>query len=233
MEAMAGPLFGVLLGMRHACEPDHLAAISTLVAREDGERARPGLLLGVFWGFGHTAALLAVAVALTVLQARLPARLADAFELGVALMLLGLGARALRRAVTTGSEGPRRPHVHGSERHEHGAGNGHVHLGRWTLAIRPLAVGVVHGLAGSGALTALVFASLPGTHARLAYIALFGLGSVAGMALLSGAAGWPLARLGRRPAAARALSAATGVFSIGFGLFWGWSSLWRCLEIFP
>lgn len=227
MDAMVGPLFGIVLGMRHACEPDHVAALSTLLARRDGERARPGLLLGLFWGFGHTAALLAVAIALTALQRRLPARLADAFELGVAAMLLALGARALRQAVTKGSAGPRRLHAHGAERHEHGADHGYVQLGRWTLAVRPLAVGMIHGLAGSGALTALVFAGLPGTRARLEYVALFGLGSALGMALLSGLAGWSLARLGRRPAAARALGIAAGLFSIGLGLAWGGAIVYR------
>ena len=72
----------------------------------------------------------------------------------------------------------------------------HVHIGAWTLARRPLLVGAVHGLAGSGALTALVLATLPSTAARLTYMALFGLGSTLGMAALSGLLGWPLARVG-------------------------------------
>ena len=85
----------------------------------------------------------------------------------------------------------------------------------------------MHGLAGSGALTALVLASLPGTSARLLYVALFGAGSVLGMGLLSGLAGWPLARLGRRPAAARVLAGATGLLSIGLGIAWGWPLIGR------
>jgi ABC-type nickel/cobalt efflux system permease component RcnA len=225
MEAVAGSLLGVLFGMRHACEPDHLAAISTLVAEE--RSARRGLLLGLFWGLGHTAALLAVAVALTLLRAGLPAKVADVFELGVALMLLALGARALARA--EGSAGPRKLHAHGGTRHEHEASAGHVHLGRWTLAGRPLVVGIVHGLAGSGALTAVALASLPSSGARLAYVALFGFGSILGMAALSGLVGWPLAHFGRRPAAARALAASTGLFSIGLGVFWGWPLAARIL----
>jgi ABC-type nickel/cobalt efflux system permease component RcnA len=225
MEALAGSLLGVLFGMRHACEPDHLAAISTLVAEE--RSARKTLLLGLFWGLGHTAALLGVAVALTVLRAGLPPGLADAFELGVALMLLALGARALSRAAREGSSGPRKLHAHGRAQHEHEAAGGHVHLGRWTLAGRPLIIGIVHGLAGSGALTAVALASLPSNAARLAYVALFGFGSILGMAALSGIAGWPLAHFGRRPAAARALAAATGLFSIGLGLFWGWPLVTR------
>lgn len=230
METLAGSLLGVLLGMRHACEPDHLAAISTLVAGRDRPRASGGLALGVFWGLGHTAALLGVAVVLTLLQARLPPKLADGFELGVAVMLLALGARALKRAAVEGRAGPRLLHAHGAERHEHETGVGHLHLGAWTFAYRPLLVGVIHGLAGSGALTAVVLAGLPSASARLLYIALFGFGSMLGMALLSGLVGWPLARVGQRPAVARLLGGATGLFSIALGFFWGWPLLARLLR---
>ena len=230
MEALAGSLLGVLLGMRHACEPDHLAAISTLVAGRGSRRAGGGLALGLFWGLGHTAALLGVALALTLLKTTLSPRLADGFELGVAIMLLALGARALKRAAEEGSAGPRLLHAHGGHRHVHETGVGHVHLGGWTLACRPLLVGVIHGLAGSGALTAVVLAGLPGAAARLIYIALFGLGSMLGMALLSGLVGWPLARIGHRPAVARLLGGATGLFSIALGLFWGWPLLGRLLH---
>lgn len=230
MEPLAGSLFGVLLGMRHACEPDHLAALSTLLGRSVNRRAGGGIALGLFWGLGHTLALLGVALALTFLQATFPPRLADAFELGVALMLLALGARALRQAAAEGRAGPRQVHAHGGERHEHETGDGHLHLGSWTFACRPLLVGVVHGLAGSGALAALVLAGLPNASARLLYIALFGLGSMLGMALLSGLLGWPLARFGHRSGAARALAGATGLFSIGLGLAWGWPLLDRLLR---
>jgi len=220
MDSISGAMLGALLGMRHAGEPDHLAAIGTLVAEE--RTARGGLRLGAFWGLGHTLSLLAVAVLLTAFQSRLPARVADLFELGVAIMLLALGVRAVARAVREGGSGPSTIHAHGADRHEHRGPAGHVHLGPWTLSWRPLLVGIVHGLAGSGALTALVLASLPTTSARLWYVALFGLGSIAGMAALSGLAGWPLARLGRRPAAARFLSGATGAFSIVLAIAWGW-----------
>jgi hypothetical protein len=86
-------------------------------------------------------------------------------------------------------------------------------------------VGLVHGLAGSGALTSLAMVNLPSTATRLVYIGLFGLGSVVGMALLSGLLGWPLFHMSRRPLAARFLAAATGLASILMGIFW----LWRFL----
>src|SRR3954462_10196237 len=93
MDSISGAVLGVLLGMRHAGEPDHLAAIGTLVAEE--RSARGGLRLGAFWGLGHTIALFAVAALLAALQATMPVRVADLFELGVAFMLLALGARAV------------------------------------------------------------------------------------------------------------------------------------------
>ena len=104
-----------------------------------------------------------------------------------------------------------------------------MHIGRWTLARRPLLVGAVHGLAGSGALTALVLTTLPTTAARIAYMALFGLGSTLGMAALSGVLGWPLARLGTHHAVARGISLAVGCLSIGLGLVWGYPFVFRLL----
>src|SRR3954468_8769408 len=96
MEIAAGSTLGAVLGMRHALEPDHLAAVSTLVAEEP--RSSRAVLLGVCWGVGHTLALVAVGAALIGVRAEMPPRLTDAFELIVALMLIALGMRAIRRA---------------------------------------------------------------------------------------------------------------------------------------
>jgi sulfite exporter TauE/SafE len=223
-----GLLLGVLLGMRHALEPDHLAAVSTLVTRQRNPRA--GAVVGAAWGLGHTIALLAVAVLLHLLQAQLPPALASAFELCVAVMLIALGVRSVQRALALGTGGPRFTHHHG---HGHGHAHGHahlvhshhghadhVHVGSFTLARRPLLIGLVHGLAGSGALTALAFANMPTTQARFWFMALFGVGSILGMAALTGLVGWPIARLSRNARVARSLGALTGMFSLILGLFW-------------
>jgi ABC-type nickel/cobalt efflux system permease component RcnA len=223
MNLWAAWLLGLMLGMRHACEPDHLAAISTLVS----ENPRKGFLLGAFWGVGHTLSLFGVALALVLLQSEVPPRMGDAFELLVAFMLFGLGVRAVLRAAR--EQGPAQEHSHGHEHHVHATAGKHLHLGSKTLTLRPLLVGLVHGLAGSGALTALAMAAMPGNAARLWYVLLFGLGSVLGMGLLSGAAGLPLARLGRNPNAMRALAGATGLFSIALGVAWGWPLFPRVL----
>lgn len=218
---------GSLLGMRHAFEPDHLAAVSTLVTREpNGYKAA---LVGAWWGLGHTLSLLVVGAVLLVLRAEMTPRVSDAFELCVALMLIGLGWRAVHQAARQGTAGPAHVHQHRHLVHAHPGVPAHVHVGRWTLARRPLLVGAIHGLAGSGALTALVLTTLPTTAARITYISLFGLGSTLGMAALSGLLGWPLARLGSHQAIARGISLAVGCVSIGLGLIWGYPLMFRLI----
>src|SRR5262245_9032002 len=151
--------FASLLGMRHALEPDHLAAVSTLVSRE--RNRYKAAWLGVFWGLGHTAALIAVGVVLVLMRAELPARIATLFELAVAVMLIALGMRACLQAARGADHDPLRPHRRGFGIHQHSGLPPHLHLGRWTFARRPLLIGMVHGLAGSGALAALVMTTLP------------------------------------------------------------------------
>ena len=164
---------------------------------------------------------------LVVLRAEMPASASDAFEFCVALMLVGLGLRAIYLAARQGADGPAHLHHHGRLVHVHPGAPAHVHIGRWTLARRPLLVGAVHGLAGSGALTALVLATLPSTAARLTYMALFGLGSTVGMAALSGVLGWPLGHLARHHAIARGVSLTVGCLSTVLGLFWGYPLVGR------
>jgi high-affinity nickel-transport protein len=220
LELLTSSGLGSLLGMRHALEPDHLAAVSTLITGERG--SAKAALLGACWGLGHTLTLVVVGAALVILRAEMPARAADGFEFCVALMLIGLGLRAIYLAARQGPAGPVHVHHHGHVTHAHHGVPAHVHIGTWTLARRPLLVGAVHGLAGSGALTALVLTTLPTTAARLSYIALFGLGSTLGMAGLSGLLGWPIARLGQHRGLARAVSLVVGCISTTLGVWWGY-----------
>jgi hypothetical protein len=220
LELLSGSWIGSLVGMRHALEPDHLAAVGTLVSRE--RSALRAAVLGACWGLGHTLALMATGALLVLIRAEMPHRLTLGFELLVAVMLVGLGVRAIVQAIWQGGLGPPHRHRHGGTEHIHGGAQAHVHVGRWTLARRPLLVGVVHGLAGSGALTALVLATLPSNGARLAYVALFGLGSTIGMAALSGLFGWPLARLSTHQTFARTVSLLVGGVSTVLGLTWGY-----------
>jgi High-affinity nickel-transport protein len=228
LELLTSSGLGSLLGMRHALEPDHLTAVSTLVT---GERnSYRAAMLGAFWGLGHTLSLVVVGAVLVVLRAEMPARAADLFELLVAVMLVGLGARAIVQAVRQGPVGPTHEHHHRRLVHVHSGATPHVHVGHWTLARRPLMVGAVHGLAGSGALTALVLATLSSTAARITYMALFGLGSTLGMAVLSGLLGWPLARMGANRRVVRGMSLVVGAVSIVLGVVWGYPLTSRLLS---
>src|SRR5262249_3763971 len=135
---------GSLLGMRHALEPDHLTAVSTLVS--EGHDTRRAAWMGVCWGVGHTVSLILVGAALILLRAEMPAAASAVFELFVALMLIGLGARAIVIAARQGTSGPVHVHTHAGHVHAHHGVPAHVHIGSWTLAKRPLLVGAVHGL---------------------------------------------------------------------------------------
>ena len=203
---------GTLLGMRHALEPDHLAALSTLLT---GERnVRKAAWLGVYWGIGHTLTLL------VVFRADMPAIASDALACAVVLLLVVFGFRAIY--LSAGQTPAGRPHSH-----VHRAPPAAASVRPWTLAGRPLLVGAVHGLAGSGALIALVMATIPSVGARLIYLLLFGVGSTLGMAALSGLMGWPIARVGTHGVVARSLSLVVGCVSIMLGLYWGYPLISR------
>jgi nitrile hydratase accessory protein len=207
---------GALLGLRHALEPDHLAALSTLLT---GERnVRKAAWLGVYWGIGHTLTLLVAGTLLVVLRTDMPAIVADALAWAVVLLLVGFGFRAIAFSAGPTSVGPTHSHVHGARS-----------ASEWTLARRPLMVGMVHGLAGSGALTALITATIPSMGSRLIYLLLFGAGSTFGMAALSGLMGWPIARVGTHGVVARGVSVAVGSISIMLGLYWAYPLIGRVL----
>jgi ABC-type nickel/cobalt efflux system permease component RcnA len=227
---ITGWLLALALGVRHASEPDHIVAVSTLVA--GAPNARRAATLGAIWGVGHSAALLGVGGLLMILHWRLPDRLADLFELGVALMLLVLGVRSIASALQL--RAAELVHVraaHGGRLappglHAHGGRAPHHHHARQNTQ-RPLVIGLVHGLAGSGALTALALANMPSIGSGLAYIAFFGLGSVVGMALLAGLIGLPAAQFASRSRFQVVALAATGALSFAVGLAWAWPLLLR------
>lgn len=207
---LTGWLFAALLGARHASEPDHLVAVSTLIADQRG--ARRTAWLGALWGMGHSVSLLGVGTLLLCLRLHMSERAMDGFELLVALMLLALGARSLVRAYRA------RRTLEADHVHTHGAAQ-HTHAAPWK---RPLGVGLVHGLAGSGALTALALANMPSVATGIVYMALFGLGSALGMALIAGLGGWQLQRRLGAPNPRALLSALAGAMSLVLGVLWGW-----------
>ena len=216
-----GIVLGILVGLRHAFEPDHLTAVSTLVS--DSHDSRTGALLGVLWGIGHTVALVVVGVILMIVGQTLPARAAVAFELGVAVMLLVLGVRAIANATRARRRAHALSHAHSFSYIKLPLGRTppHSHVtarprARW----RPVVIGVIHGLAGSGALTAIVFARLPDAGARIIYMMLFGIGSIVGMAVASGVAGATLRYVARSATTRHWAAVGCGVLSIVVGILW-------------
>ena len=199
---------GLLLGMRHATEPDHLAAVASLASRERSLKA--GLLHGMAWGIGHTLMLLIVAAALGVLGWAMSPLIAGHLERVVGVMLIVLGIGVARRMWREGIH----RHVHTHARRVNVLADVHSH----TLPGRSVVVGMVHGLAGSAALTLLASQSMSSPAWMLAFIAVFGLGSIVGMALLSGVLAIPLGLAARRSTAAnRVLVGSVALFSLAMG----------------
>jgi ABC-type nickel/cobalt efflux system permease component RcnA len=186
---------GFALGVRHALDADHVAAVSAFVSQE--RSILRSCLRGTFWGIGHTAALLAAAIAVFAFKLRITPEVEHGIETVVGLVLVALGGHVLLRALSAVSL-HRHEHSHGGAPHSHlhvhvGDGAEHRHLHVWRGARQPLLMGILHGLAGSGALVLLVLASLPSPGAALAYVLVFGVGSTAGMLVLSGLIGVPFA----------------------------------------
>lgn len=204
--------------MRHALEPDHLAAVSTLAAEQRGRRE--GFILGAFWGAGHAVSLVLSAGSLVLIGAQMPVRLGVAFEAVVGVVIVALGVRAVLRAVALGKKGAVTQHSHAGEEHVHAGPAAHIHVSRFTLATRPLMMGVLHGIAGSGALTALVVARMEGTPARLLYVCVFALGSVVGMSVLTGTVTFWLEKPTSRKLDAGVLGTA-GAIAVVVGSYWG------------
>jgi ABC-type nickel/cobalt efflux system permease component RcnA len=212
---------GLVFGLKHAMEADHLAAVSTIVSER--KSLLSSTLVGGLWGVGHTISLLIAGAVVILLHVEIGERLALALEFGVALMLITLGVNAINKLRRGG-----RLHLHA---HEHG-GRPHVHphlhenaaaskpMQPTRVGARPLVVGMIHGLAGSAALMLLVLSTIPSPLVGMVYIVIFGLGSIGGMMLMSALVGLPLRLTATRFLRANlAVRGVAAVFSLGFGLF--------------
>ena len=217
---------GLILGLRHALDPDHIAAVSTIVS--ESRSVRRSSLIGTCWGLGHTMSLLVAGVLVIALKIQISDRLALWMEFAVALMLILLGLKAMLKPLRGW-----RIHVH---QHAHGgSSHSHVHLHRPSeehahqhrhlirSGARPFLVGMVHGMAGSAALMILVLATIPSALAGLIYIAVFGFGSVGGMLIMSSLISLPFIFTRKRfNVLSEGLQLAVGLFSLSFGLFLTW-----------
>jgi len=213
---------GFVLGLRHALDVDHLVAVSTIVSERRG--LWRSSLVGAAWGLGHTTSLLAVALVVIGFRAEIPPLVGQLLELGVAVMLIGLGVRLLV-AVARGDALHAHVHAHGGRAHAHphlhphgAAGHDHGPGHR-----RPFLVGLVHGLAGSGALMLAVAAAIPDSAVAVAYVAVFGLGSAGGMIATSTLFAVPsVVAAGRFAGVDRWLRIGAAVASVGVGIGLAW-----------
>ncbi|MGA3301260.1 MAG: high-affinity nickel-transport family protein [Candidatus Acidiferrales bacterium] len=243
---------GFFLGMRHATDPDHVIAVTTIVSRQ--RSIRHAALIGILWGLGHTITIFLVGSAIILFGVVIPPKLGLTMELSVGLMLILLGVlnlagftRWITETFTPQSpDAPGHPHLH-SHAHTHQQGDfvhahphhhepekhGHAEdatpvgwmdriFGQLGLyqAVRPLAVGLVHGLAGSAAVALLVLTTIRDPRWAIAYLLVFGVGTIAGMMLITAAIALPFKYSQSRFARLnRGLAVASGIISIAFGIF--------------
>ena len=224
---------GLVFGLKHATEVDHIVAVSTIVSEH--KSVWRSAFVGVLWGTGHTSSLVIVGGLVLALKITIPASVAGWLEFMVALMIIVLGATALIRILRKRSD----LHVH---RHTHdGFSHAHIHFhepgtehttrvpvhshGVSSVGVKPLFVGAMHGLAGSAALTLLVLAQFKSTILGLLYLAVFGVGSIVGMLLMSGLIGLPFALTSRRLSHLHnSLQTIAALLSVVFGLWYAYET---------
>jgi hypothetical protein len=208
--------YSLVFGLKHALEPDHLAAVSTIAIEH--KSLAGSSLVGAVWGVGHTLSLLLAGSVVIMLGFDLREEYLSPVEIVVALMLIGLGARALwalwreRRAAIN-------PESQETPRHSHSPKSSPNSV--WErIGIRPLLIGMVHGLAGSAALLLLLIPVIPSMALKIVYILVFGAGSIVGMVIMSCMVGLPAHLMAARfLTMSLAIRALAGLFSLGFGIW--------------
>jgi len=223
---------GLVFGLKHATEVDHVVAISTIVSRH--RNVFRSAFVGALWGAGHTVSLLGIAIVVLWFRVAIPERVSGWLEFGVALMIIGLGVSALWRSLRKNAkfhvhqhshDGISHTHVHFHEhetQHKRALPSHHSH-GVSRIGWKPVMVGMMHGLAGSGALTLLVLTQISSAWIGLLYVLTFGLGSIAGMLLMSGLIGLPFALTSRKLTHAhQGLQTLAAILSICFGVWYAY-----------
>jgi len=235
---------GFFLGMRHATDPDHVIAVTTIVSRQ--RSIKHAALIGVLWGLGHTITIVLVGAAIILFGLVIPPRVGLTMELSVGVMLILLGVlnlsgmmRWITETLTPLRSGEHAHlHSHGDFVHSHAhshrpENHGHAEdatpvgwmdrtfgkLGVYQI-IRPLAVGIVHGLAGSAAVALLVLTTIRVPTWAVLYLLVFGIGTIAGMMLITAAIAVPFTYSESRFARLnRSLGLVSGLISVAFGIF--------------
>lgn len=232
---------GFFLGMRHATDADHVIAVTTIVSRQ--RNLFKAAMTGIFWGIGHTLTIFAVGTIIILFDVVIPARIGLSMEFSVGLMLIVLGVMNIVSFVRSArSIAPQNsavlhqhPHTHGDYVHSHAHGHApeaHSHnqtpltrldrlFGRIGLyqQLRPLVVGIVHGLAGSAAVALLILTTIRNPHWAMAYLLVFGAGTVGGMMLITMSIASAFNFFGNRnPRFSQRLGLVSGLVSLAFGV---------------
>jgi hypothetical protein len=196
---------GFVLGLKHATDPDHIVAVTTFIGSE--RQLRRACAIGLFWGIGHTLALSVAGLIVLALRIPISKWLAERLELGVAVMLIVLGARVISSV--------------------HSRWHAHHHDFNWPrIGFRTIFVGIVHGTAGSAALTLLVLSTIPSVPSGLLYILIFGIGSLFGMLAISLLLSLPFHLAASRLAPPlRPIQIGIGILSCAFGIYLA-SNIW-------
>jgi len=191
---------GFVLGIKHAIEPDHVIAVSTIASHS--KKLSRSSLSGVFWGIGHTATLFLIGVIFILLKGEIPEKWAMSLEFLVGVMLVYLGIRAVGFVKDV--------HVHG-----HGHGHGHP-----TSYVKSAVVGLIHGLAGSGAMILLTMNTVDSLWEGAFYILIFGAGTIVGMLLFTTLIGIPFVLSAKKLTLNKKLTQITGIVSVAFGVYY-------------
>lgn len=210
-------VIGFVLGLQHATEADHLAAVSTIVSEK--KNLLTASIVGGLWGIGHTISLFAVGILVIFLKLQISETVEARLEASVGVMLVLLGINALRKLFQAS-----KVHLHTHEHDGHRHAHIHAHhedrtdTSHHRLSPRSVAIGMVHGLAGSAALMLLVVPTISSPAIALAYILIFGIGSIGGMMAMSFLIGLPFHfTAGRFELLNRGIRFIAGIFSLGLG----------------
>jgi sulfite exporter TauE/SafE len=211
---------GFVLGIKHAIEPDHVIAVSTIASQS--KKLLRSSLAGVFWGIGHTATLFIIGIILILMKGEIPEKWAMSLEFLVGIMLVYLGITTIHSFKNIHLH----KHEHNGELHKHV--HSHEHIGthdhspqyKKVSYLKSMLIGLVHGLAGSGAMIVLTMSTVNSAWEAAVYILIFGAGTIIGMLFFTTLIGIPFVFSAKKFSLNRTLTQVTGVISTVFGIYY-------------
>lgn len=211
---------GFVLGIKHAIEPDHVIAVSTIASQS--KKLLRSSLAGVFWGIGHTATLFIIGIVLILMKGEIPEKWAMSLEFLVGIMLVYLGITTILSFKNIHvhkheQNGALHNHVHS---HDHSGTHEHHHQHKKVSYLKSMLIGLVHGLAGSGAMVVLTMSTVNSAWEGAIYILIFGAGTVIGMLFFTTLIGIPFVFSAKKFSLNKTLTQVTGVISTGFGIYY-------------